>query len=168
MTLRAARISLPVICAALAFSGCSGGGGDTAVDPSDTPPTITEATVDCDTREGRWTFAVTTDAWTGNGQVLLTSDGAYVEKHTVYSVSAAPDGTADQLELTLDVVPDWRDVVLGSSTIFNCGDTSLTGIVRVFTRDGSRASDCRVFGVSPERWAGWDVGVTCDTLLVAE
>jgi hypothetical protein len=121
--------------------------------------------VTCDDEGGEWTVVVTTDAWTGNGQVLLSTDGAYVERHPLYSRSAAADGSADELGLTLAVVPDWRDVTAGTSTYFNCLARDLTGIVRVFTRDGTAQADCRAFGADPERWASWDAGATCDRAL---
>ena len=156
----------PLLCAVFVFGACTAPSGeDSAAAPTDAAPKITAAAAQCDPTRAEWTFSATTDAWTGNGQVLLTTDGAYLERHTLFSTSAAPDGTADTLELSLDVVPDWRDVVLGASTLFNCSEAGLTGILRVWTRDGSAESDCRAFGDSPERWATWDLGVSCATAL---
>ncbi|MDP2309357.1 MAG: hypothetical protein Q8P18_25275 [Pseudomonadota bacterium] len=126
------------------------------------------ASVACDTEDARWRFEVTTDAWTGNGQVLLSTDGAYVERHPMFSTAAAADGTSDELDLTLSVEPDWRDVLLGSSTVFNCNEPDLTGIVRVLTRDGSEVADCRAFGAAPERWESWTAGASCGTMLATE
>lgn len=139
--------------------------GDTAPATPASPPSITSAEVTCDGEAGEWTVTVTTDGWTGNGQLLLSTDGEYVERHPLYSRSAAADGSADELGLTLAVVPDWRDVTLGASTYFNCLTTDLTGIVRVFTRDGTAVADCRAFGAAPERWAAWDAGASCDETL---
>ncbi|MDP2315384.1 MAG: hypothetical protein Q8P41_20975 [Pseudomonadota bacterium] len=133
--------------------------------PTDVPPAITTASVTCDATVPRWTFAVQTDAWTGNGQVLLSTDGEYVEKHTLYSQSAAADGTSDTLELKLTVEPDWRDVTLGSTTVFNCNEPDLTGILRVWTRAGDEEADCRAFGVASERWTTWDASATCANVL---
>ena len=112
-----------------------------------------------------WRFEAETDAWTGNGQVLLSTDGDYVERHPLYSTSAAPDGSKDTLALALTVVPDWRDVTPGSTTFFNCLEPALTGILRVFTADGSAQADCRAFGTEPERWGAWSTGVRCEQLL---
>ncbi len=165
MSHRAAQIRTLRFCAALVFVACTGKPGDTATLPSEDAPTITSASVVCDPVDARWQFSVETDAWTGNGQVLLSTDGDYVEKHTIYSQSAAADGTADSLALTLTVVPDWRDVALGGSTVFNCNEADLTGILRVWTRTGDEEADCRAFGAAPERWATWSAGASCATVL---
>lgn len=128
-------------------------------------PNITDASVACDADDAEWIFRADADAWTGNGQVVLSADGDYVERHTLYSTAAAADGSSDSLQLTLDVEADWRDVSSGSSTLFNCGAAELGGILRIYTRDGSEQADCRVFGASPGRWTAWDLGVTCQRLL---
>lgn len=131
-------------------------------------PTITAATVACDDATATWTFTAKTDAWTGNGDVRFSADGAYVEVHPLMSVSAAADGSADALALALAVVADWRDVVTGARTAFNCDAPDLAGVLRVRTADGASVSDCRAFGAAPERWATWDAGVACDVLLETE
>ena len=128
-------------------------------------PAILSAKADCDEAEAEWSFQAKTDAWTGNGQVLLSADGVYIERHPMFSTSAAADGSADTLELGLGIVPDWRDVTLGASTVFNCGAPALTGILRVWTQDGEAQAACRVFGEAPERWAAWDLDVTCEDAL---
>ncbi len=164
-----AQIRIFRVCAVLVFApACTGAPAEetgTAIEA--TLPSLTAATVGCDVAAAEWRFTATTDAWTGNGQVLLSTDGAYVEKHTLYSQSAAADGSADSLALTLDIESDWRDVVIGSSTAFNCNEADLTGILRVWSRDGTEQADCRAFGVSPERWDTWDAGARCATLLDA-
>ncbi|MES2639144.1 MAG: hypothetical protein V4850_06660 [Myxococcota bacterium] len=153
-------------CAALVLVGCTGGkDADTGIEPTTRPPAMTSASAECATVDALWRFDVRTDAWTGNGQVLLSTDGVYVERHPLYSRSAEADGTSDTLDLTLSIVPDWHDVVLGSSTVFNCGEADLTGILRVFTRDGAEEADCRAFGVAPERWATWSAGASCAEVL---
>jgi hypothetical protein len=130
-------------------------------------PSITAATIACDDATATWSFTVETDAWTGNGDVRLSADGAYVEVHPLSSISAAADGSNDALALELAVVADWRDVVTGARTAFNCDAPDLAGVLRVRTVDGSAIADCRAFGVTPERWATWDANVACDTLLEA-
>lgn len=166
MTNRAAQLRSLRSCAVLVFAACTGGGNvETGLDPPLPPPEITAAGVECDVPDARWSFQVTANAWTGNGQVLLSTDGVYVERHPMYSASAAADGTSDSLALSLSVQPDWRDVVLGTSTVFNCNEPDLTGILRVYTRDGSEQADCRAFGAAPERWAVWSAGATCETQL---
>lgn len=145
--------------------GCSPGDDAQLPGPSTEPPAITSAAVTCTPEHARWRFQVTTDAWTGNGQVLLSADGIYVERHPIFSQSAAPDGTSDTLDLTLSVQPDWRDVNPGSSTVFNCREPDLAGILRVFTRDGAAEADCRAFGIAPERWVDWTPGTSCAVIL---
>lgn len=149
----------------LLLLACTGPAPSDSTLISNAVPVITTATVDCDRDAGRWSFAVTTDAWTGNGQVVLSADGVYVERHPMYSSKAAADGTSDRLELTLDVVPDWRDVALGDSTVFNCNTSALAGVLRVWSRDGEDEADCRAFGDTPERFADWGIGVSCDAVL---
>jgi hypothetical protein len=128
------------------------------------PPTITSAAVICDVPSATWTFEVSSAGWTGNGDVRWSTDGVYLEAHPLYSVSAAADGSADRLELSLQVVADWRDAASGSRTAFNCEEPDLAGVLQ----DGAQVADCRAFGVAPERWATWDEAVACDTLLAPE
>jgi hypothetical protein len=157
---------LAILAGGVCFFGCVRGEvADTAVVVTDTPPAITTATVACDAENAEWAFAVATDAWTGNGQLLWTTDGDYLEKHTLYSSEAAEDGSWDHLDLELSIVADWQDAASGSSTAFNCSDSGLTGILRVFTRTGGDVADCRVFGTEVERWDAWDLGATCETVL---
>jgi hypothetical protein len=128
-------------------------------------PALTSVTVACDDVSAEWTFAATADAWTGNGDVRLSADGAYVEAHYLPSVSAASDGSSDTLELALSIVADWRDVVSGARTAFNCDVPDLAGVLRIRTRDGSDIADCRAFGSAPERWSEWDPAVACGQVL---
>jgi hypothetical protein len=163
----AAQVGLVLSCAAVVLGACTGAGDSPAPSPSDTPPSITKLDVECDAEEAEWALDVKTDAWTGNGRVSLSADGDYVELHPFYSVESAPDGTADRLALDLSVVPDWREVTLGASTVFNCAAPSLTGLVQVWTRDGSEQGDCITFGEAPERWAEW-APPGCDEVWVPE
>lgn len=152
-----AQARLVRTCAVFVF-GCTGAPDVAPVEVSAIEPTITSASVSCDTSAAEWSFDLRTDGWTGNGLVLLSTDGAYLEQHPIYTVGSEPDGTADHLRLTLGVVPDFRDVVLGSTTVFNCREADLTGLIRVWEQDGETQSDCLVFGDAPERWAEWVVG----------
>lgn len=154
------------LAALVLLCGCAPLGQDTGRPaPSWEDPVIVEATAACDVAAARWSFEVATEGWTGNGQVLLSADGSYIEKHPLYSVGAAADGSTDELALGLAVVRDFRDVVVGTSTAFNCDAVGLTGVIRVYDRAGDRVADCRAFGASPERWAEWDGSLGCDTLL---
>ena len=147
-------------------TGCAYTAPDVArTAPEWTTPGITNATVDCITADAVWTFTAATDAWSGNGQVVLSTEGDYIERHPLYSNGAAADGTTDNLKLTLDVVAGWRDVVLGDTTAFNCDTAGLTGVIRVYTRDGDDVADCRAFGEDPARWDTWDPAVSCPTVI---
>lgn len=133
--------------------------------PAWTVPTLVSVAVTCDGDAATWTFEAETDAWTNNGQVLLSADGAYIERHDLYSVEAALDGTHDRLKLVLEVVPEWRDVTLGTSTVFNCETPELAGVLRVYARGSKDVADCRAFGEAPERWSTWDPEVACASTL---
>lgn len=149
--------------------GCGFGGLDTTPDPPVyDDPLFTEASAACNDEDARWTFRGTTVAWTGNGEVVLSTDGSYIERHPWPSVESAPDGTTDELELKLDVVPDWRDVTPGASTVFNCDEPELAGLLRVFVRGGDAVADCRWFGEASDRWATWEPESACATPLEAE
>lgn len=132
---------------------------------STTSPTITSTTVECDVDTAEWTITVGTDAWTGNGTLYLSADGAYIEQHTLPSTSAPADGSADTLERNLSIVATWRDAVANSSTAFGCATPDLAGIANVTSRDGSAVTDCVAFGVEPERWWRWNPDVACETVL---
>lgn len=150
----------------LALLACAAPPIDTGRTPIEyVSPAITVASAACDPNDPGWTFEVATDAWTGNGQVYLSADGAYVERHPMYTVGAAYDGTSDALRLVLGIAVDFRDVVAGSTTVFNCNAEALTGVLQVFERDGRTVADCRAFGEAPERWKEWSASVACDSVL---
>lgn len=132
---------------------------------SDAPPNIVSAKVTCDPAAPKWKVAVATDAWTGNGQVWMTVDGHYVEKHPMYSDAAAQDGTSDHLALSLSMQPDIHRVSEGSSTYFNCDEPGLHGILLVLQRNGKTVADCRSFTGEATDWVAWDVGVACEETL---
>lgn len=160
---RAAHIVLR--CAPLLFSACLPSRGpfvDTGPGPAE--PLITGASVSCDAEAASWSFEVDADAWTGGGDLWLSIDGAYVETHELMSTGAAGDGSADHLERELDVVPDFRDVVADSTTLFNCETPGLLGVLRIFRRDGESVSDCRVYG-EPDAWNALGLDPTCTTAL---
>ena len=163
----AAQVGLAPACAACVFAGCTAGPDTGAPAPANTPPAITAFDAACDEADATWSFNLETDGWTGNGRVTLSTDGDYVEKHVIYSVESAADGAWDRLSLDLTVVPDWRDVTLGASTAFNCSAPALTGLVQVWTRDGSATGDCITFGDTPERWAEW-AAPGCDDVWMPE
>ena len=157
---------MATLLAVLVLAACSS--REPAADvpvPPDAAPAITDASVACDARLATWTFLIETDAWTGNGDLWLSTDGAYTENHALSSIAAAADGSSDQLRSTLSIVADWRDVVPSARTWFNCGTPELAGVLRVRARDGSRVTDCVAFGDAPERWSTWRASVACDDAL---
>ena len=134
-------------------------------DPPPDVPTILEAAESCDPVYARWNFSAEADAWTGNGQVLLSTDGRYLEVHPLDSKTAAGDGSSDRLALSLGVVGDWRYVSLGTTTVFNCLEPGLAGILRIFEQNGETEADCRFFG--EQKWEQWNLGYGCNVPLEA-
>jgi len=126
-------------------------------------PQFTDVSVSCDADAAKWHFTADTDAWTGNGQVILSADGNYVEAHGLRSKAADAQGAWDQLSLDLSIMADWRNASPGSSTAFNCLTPGLSGILRVFEVDGSTEADCRAFGETS--WSRWNTGYSCDIPL---
>ena len=109
-------------------------------------PNIDVLSFDCDPSTARWSFEATTDAWTANGNLWLYIDPV-LEKHPIYSVSAAADGSSDLLELKLSVVADWRDASPGSSTQFQCSDFDALGLrLYVYHPETAEAADCVTAG----------------------
>lgn len=114
----------------------------------DAPPTIAAVTWGCEVDSATWSFVVDTVHWSGGAWLWMASDPDTVERHAVYSQSAASDGSADQLAVELDVVADWRDAIAGSSTRFPCATLDdLAYQVTVYDRQGAEATDCRRWGV---------------------
>ncbi len=130
-----------------------------------TNPTITSASVTCDERAATWLFEVGTDAWTGNGIVYLSADGAYIETHSLLSTTSAADGSSDTLERSLVIVASWRDVTTNASTAFGCATPALAGVLEVYERTGDARTDCVAFGVDPTRWATWTPDAACEEML---
>ncbi|MFT4621559.1 MAG: hypothetical protein ACI8PZ_000211 [Myxococcota bacterium] len=118
-------------------------------------PTITEFRLWCDHDRATWEVRIVADAWTGGATAQLTEDGLYVEKKNVDSVAIAEDGTRDELEATLPVADDWRDVG-GRTTAFRCSDDP--SILVVLAAVDGTPVDCRVLGPTPEVFAELGLG----------
>lgn len=127
-------------------------------DPMIVPVTITSLDVTCDLDDATWTIAVAATGWSGGAQLYWTADGDWVESHYVRSVSQAPDGSTDQLELDLDIVGDWREQASGSSTAIHCTDDPGLRLF-LFELDGDVA-DCLELDAAG-KLAGTDVA-GCD------
>ncbi len=131
----------------------------------DEPPLITAIQYACSVEDEQWTFELQTDAWTANGHLWLATAADYVEKHAIRSVSAAADGSGDELSLELDIVADWRDASSGSSTAFLCDDSVLDAMsyrVVVYTPGSEDESDCRSWGAAPQLFDGIEGVSECD------
>lgn len=103
-------------------------GGPAPLGPvTPTAPEIVELSWTCE--NGRFSLDLTTDQWTGGGELWLTADGRYAERHPVPSIAAAPDGSVDELRLRLTAVADWRAARPGQSTAFDCIDAIHAGLV---------------------------------------
>lgn len=121
------------------------------------PPSISDIRWDCSGSDATWTFEVDTVNWTANGSLWLAQSDDYVEKHAVRSVSAAHDGTWDELSLELDIVADWREASSGSSTAFFCNDSTTQAIsfrLVVYTPGSEDDADCRSWGADPQLFDG--------------
>jgi hypothetical protein len=131
------------------------------------PPSISAIRWDCSSGDATWAFEVDTVHWTANGSLWLAQGADYVEKHAVRSVSAAHDGTWDELALELDIVADWREASSGSSTAFFCNDTTLEAIsfrLVVYTPGSEDEADCRSWGADPELFDGVSGVASCELL----
>ncbi|MBM4365780.1 MAG: hypothetical protein FJ102_06160 [Deltaproteobacteria bacterium] len=150
------------------FLACSLAHDDTAtyVEEAEAPE-ISSAKVSCDVDDAEWQVDVATENWTGGGRLWLSTDGEYIEDHGIDSVEAEGDGSADRLELDLDIVADWTEASGGSSTVFNCGTPGLAGFLAIFARDGDTVADCRAFGEEPGRWNQWGVGECATTVEIS-
>src|SRR6185436_4887493 len=81
---------------------------DTVIRPVLVPPQITALDLACDVEGEKWTLSASASSWTGGGTLWFTEDGEYVEKHTVRTKSAEPDGSAETLGADIGIVSDWR------------------------------------------------------------
>jgi len=115
-------------------------------------PAITSIDWSCSVEEETWSFEVTTEHWTANGDLWLATDLEYVEEHPVRSDVAAGDGSADHLVLDLDIVADWRDADAGATTAFLCSPSTLAAMslrLVVYTPGSGEIGDCRSWGADP-------------------
>jgi hypothetical protein len=154
-----------------AMAGCTpapppGGNGDDGPFHDGTP-SIISVSWSCNGDDATWTFEVETEGWTGGGTLWMAREANTAEKHHIYSVSAASDGSADSLELELDVAEDWRDASPGSSTRWRCLDLDdISYLLTVSTPTGSETADCRTWGVDPDVFGDVSGAEVCENILV--
>ena len=103
-------------------------------------PEITEVEWVCE--DNLWTILVTTKGWTGNGYLWLGTTER-TERHPLYSIQAAPDGSEDLLRIRLETTSDWRDAQAGQRTGFHCSVQSfISGHIMVLEPTFLDAADC--------------------------
>jgi hypothetical protein len=122
--------------------------GEGPVEATLTVPRIEAFEVVCDPDSTTWTVTVITDAWTGGASTWWTVDGVYVESRALPSVASAEDGSWDQLQATVALADDWRDVG-ATRTAFSCADP--VNLLVVVRRLDGEPSDCAAFGADLER-----------------
>lgn len=108
----------------------------------------------------QWKFTVQTDAWTGNG-VLIIATGQRSERHPLSSYEATEDGFEDNLRVFLSVIPDWQEFSAGSSTGWLCSEESELSIaVSVYHPNSGEATDCLYWG--EDIWEDSSTVVDCE------
>ncbi|MBN1335179.1 MAG: hypothetical protein JXB39_04405 [Deltaproteobacteria bacterium] len=125
------------------------GSGEAGAPWYDEPPSITDVRWSCSLDEASWTIEVTTDAWSDGGTLWMARDLDRVERFTLRSTGADPQGGPDRLRTTLSVVADPRDAEDGNTTSFACTATVEASIAfrAVVLQPGTGAvSDCCDFG----------------------
>ncbi len=114
------------------------------------PTEITSLTWTCSASEDTWTIAVETTGWTSGALLSWSPDGRYVEEHDLRSTAAAADGSADSLNLELDIEADPGKFTRSSSTALLCDATTqedLSGRMAVYDPvDGGLEADCWAWG----------------------
>jgi len=163
------RITSAIMAAAL-LAGCigherfAGAQGEALYDEV---PSIDNIRWDCSIDDATWTFEVDTVNWTANGKLWLATSADYVEQHAVRSISAAHDGSWDQLSLELGIVADWRDASSGSSTAFLCDTATVESMgyrLAIYTPGSEELADCRSWGAVPTLFDGIDGVAACELL----
>lgn len=108
----------------------------------------------------QWKFTTETDAWTGNGFVIMATEDRF-ERHPLSSFEAAEDGNSDKLRVFLSVIPDWQDFSVGSSTGWLCSDEEdLSIAIAVQHAISGETTDCGYWG--DDLWAEFSALEDCD------
>lgn len=120
----------------------------------------------CDRRDGRWAFAVRTDAWTDDARLWMAVNPRLVERHNLPSVRAAADGSWDCLEQQLGVAPNWQDAAANSTSRFRCPDLdALSFLITVTGQDTEGWTGCAAWGPGGVDWSAVQGAPRCDTTL---
>ena len=140
------------------------------LEPTDLPPNFDYVVpqiefIDwgCFPEESVWVFTIGTSGWTGNGNMWISSND-FIEKHRIYSIEAARDGSEDLLELELDIAADWQDAQAGKSTRWRCRDQdTLSFMAIVYHPEDFTQNDCRYWGNG--NWTDMEGSPDCDQPL---
>ena len=109
----------------------------------------------------QWRIELQTDAWTSNGTLWLAEDLDRYEKHPLYSIEAADDGSSDNLRIILDVVPDWNNFVAGESTGWLCSEAeALSSAIVIYHGETNLPNDCIYWG--DDIWGDFPNVADCD------
>lgn len=141
---------LSSLCGCLLTGGCypQPSGESTYHEIAFRDPDITAIEASCE--DDQWRFIVETNAWTGNGFIILKAEERS-ERHPLSSFEAGEDGDSDRLRVFLSVIPDWQNFSAGSSTGWLCSDEEQLSVAIAIQHpvDGS-VSDCVYWGEA--RW----------------
>ncbi len=146
--------------------GSTPGDDSSATEVRLSTPTFEALTWDCSTETDRWELAARASSWTAGALLVWTVDTVYIEEHELGSTESAGDGSWDELELTLTIVADPRDVARSSATAFLCDaptQQSLGLRVALLAPETEEETDCRTGGAvvdfeglgydaCPDRW----------------
>ncbi len=128
---------------------------------------IDEVAWGCSADEGTWTVSVLTQGWTSGGLVSMSDDGLRFESHELLTLRAAPDGSWEELQLSLEIASDPALVVPGKSTRYLCNSATRASLAwRLVVSDPIEDStaDCRVWGPDLD-WNALAGYSGCDTRL---
>ena len=106
-------------------------------------PSIIDAGFSCE--DEQWLFTAEADAWTGNGFILMANEERF-ERHPIYSVQGASDGSWDLLQLRLSTVADWRDYSSGLYSGWLCSQRAAISIALSIYEPEGTLSDCLYWG----------------------
>ena len=136
------------------FSGCE---AEQKPD-EDSSPQIVQVEFSCDRELDQWILRLDADGWTDGGDVVMATENR-IEIHTMDSIRARLDGSADELLMQLSIEASPDDAVSGRASGFLCTETQqaeLSMRVAIYDYDSDEAeSDCWEWG--PEKdFSPWD------------
>ena len=123
--------------------------------------------IEASCEEDKWSIEVFTDAWTSNGTLWLAQDLSRYEKHPLYSIAAAEDGSSDHLRIVLDIVADWTMFTPGETTGWLCSDSpNISQAIVVYHGENQQPNDCVYWG--EDIWGEFPNVDECDYWLFSD